>query len=332
MSIPNNSDFHHGLLDLPHAALADLGGDGIGATTTSSTISGSPTAVVRSPGSSCGTVSWSEHPADVGLREILRDRFYLRARVVSLLERGHASYDDDQLRYAGDLYQAITATEIGDLLDRDVAVVVAHHGGEESRSKKIDGIMTRAFDRVCTPTTVTCVGLDSDLNRGGLAEQNFLADGHWSARGHEQVARTLGRVLQPDAGLTLVASVHHRVNGGSDRGKRAGGQSSAPAWVLSTRRRWNGPSEVERGPRASRRHGTTRSSPPRRMRFHIPMPVWGIWSDARFLFGTGPTRERPETSARVRTPSFTSSRAEVLVVEGSAREISDERIGGNPIQ
>lgn len=137
-----------------------------------------------------------EHRPDVGLREILRDKLYLWARFMALVEPGYASYDDDQLRRAGDLYHALVSSETRDLRERGVEIVIAHHGVVSSRLKRIDDVMRSSLARVCAMSGVTCIELDEDLNRGAIAKRNYLADGHWSTSGHDQVARTLGPALE----------------------------------------------------------------------------------------------------------------------------------------
>lgn len=54
------------------------------------------------------------------------------------------------------------------------------------------------------------------------------------------------------------------------------------------------------------------------------MPVWGVWLDDRFLFSTGPTtRKARNIAANPRVVVHLESGAEVLVVEGIARAVSE---------
>ncbi len=54
------------------------------------------------------------------------------------------------------------------------------------------------------------------------------------------------------------------------------------------------------------------------------MPVWGIWLDDLFYFSTGPTtRKARNLAANPRVVVHLESGAELVVVEGRAREIRD---------
>jgi hypothetical protein len=48
------------------------------------------------------------------------------------------------------------------------------------------------FERICTNANVSCLSLDGVL--GNLPE-NFLSDGHWTARGHATVARAIAGTI-----------------------------------------------------------------------------------------------------------------------------------------
>ncbi len=54
------------------------------------------------------------------------------------------------------------------------------------------------------------------------------------------------------------------------------------------------------------------------------MPVWGIWTDGRFVFSTGPrTKKARNLNANPKAVLHLESGAEVVVVECRAREVSD---------
>jgi hypothetical protein len=63
------------------------------------------------------------------------------------------------------------------------------------------------------------------------------------------------------------------------------------------------------------------------------MPVWGIWIDGAFHFGTGRTSRKARNLTRNRRCVVCSERAaEAVIVEGIAREVTDraqlERLAG----
>ncbi len=57
------------------------------------------------------------------------------------------------------------------------------------------------------------------------------------------------------------------------------------------------------------------------------MPVWGVWLDGRFLFSTGPgTRKARNIASNARAVVHLESGAQVVVVEGVARQVSDAKV------
>ena len=57
------------------------------------------------------------------------------------------------------------------------------------------------------------------------------------------------------------------------------------------------------------------------------MPVWGIWLDDRFLFSTGPrTRKARYIIENPRAIVHLESGSQLVVVEGVARQVSDESV------
>lgn len=59
------------------------------------------------------------------------------------------------------------------------------------------------------------------------------------------------------------------------------------------------------------------------------MPVWGVWLEGSFLFSTGPrTRKARNLASNARAVVHLESGAQLVVVEGVARQVSDaKRIG-----
>jgi len=54
------------------------------------------------------------------------------------------------------------------------------------------------------------------------------------------------------------------------------------------------------------------------------MPVWGVWLEGRFLFSTGPrTRKARNLTSNPRAVVHLESGAQLVVVEGVARQVSD---------
>ncbi len=136
-----------------------------------------------------------EHGPDVGLREILRDKLYLWARFMTLLEANKPAYEEERLQHSGELYRAIVTAETRDLRARGVEIVIAHHATEPGRFPQLHVIMQRTLRHICAPEGYTCVGLDRDLKHGTAPRLSYLADGHWSTVGHDRVAATLGPAL-----------------------------------------------------------------------------------------------------------------------------------------
>lgn len=57
------------------------------------------------------------------------------------------------------------------------------------------------------------------------------------------------------------------------------------------------------------------------------MPVWGVWLEGRFLFSTGPhTRKARNIASNARAVVHLESGAQLVVVEGVAREVSDPKV------
>ena len=57
------------------------------------------------------------------------------------------------------------------------------------------------------------------------------------------------------------------------------------------------------------------------------MPVWGVWLESRFLFSTGPsTRKARNLRENPRAVVHLESGAQVVAVEGRARESRDEAV------
>jgi general stress protein 26 len=56
------------------------------------------------------------------------------------------------------------------------------------------------------------------------------------------------------------------------------------------------------------------------------MPLWGIWADGRFVFSTGANSRKAKNLARNnRCVVCTEKSAEAVIVEGTAKAISDKR-------
>ena len=56
------------------------------------------------------------------------------------------------------------------------------------------------------------------------------------------------------------------------------------------------------------------------------MPVWGVWLEGRFLFSTGPrTRKARNIAENPLAVVHLESGAELVVVEGAVRQVSDRR-------
>jgi hypothetical protein len=57
------------------------------------------------------------------------------------------------------------------------------------------------------------------------------------------------------------------------------------------------------------------------------MPVWGVWLEGRFLFSTGAhTRKARNLASNARAVVHLESGAQVVVVEGVARRVSDAEV------
>jgi hypothetical protein len=57
------------------------------------------------------------------------------------------------------------------------------------------------------------------------------------------------------------------------------------------------------------------------------MPVWGVWLKDRFLFSTGPrTRKARNLAGNARAVVHLESGAQLVVVEGVARQVSDAKL------
>ncbi|MEM7306519.1 MAG: hypothetical protein AAF682_07610 [Planctomycetota bacterium] len=138
-----------------------------------------------------------ERLPQIGLAEILRDRFYTTGLLVQHLGPGTPMPSRPQVRRARELYTAIVATELYPLADRGIEVWIAHHG---ARAARLPFPTEPVFERIETQG-VRILPLDPVIREGDPAAA-YLADGHWTAEGHRRVGAYLGGLLAPTTAPT----------------------------------------------------------------------------------------------------------------------------------
>lgn len=134
------------------------------------------------------------HPPKWGAAQYIRDRSYILSRFMMLLEEQRVFTPAD-LEEATALYQTLVRTYLLPLVDRGVEIIIAYHGlplAEEQMQTR----MQTTIEGLCTSQNgVRCLDLDPLLH-AEPASDIFLADAHWTARGHAITGQALRDLLQ----------------------------------------------------------------------------------------------------------------------------------------
>ena len=132
-----------------------------------------------------------EHAPAIGLREWFRDASYIASVVMLRFTEAERSFTPADRERARRLYAAIVHAETGQLVDRGVGVIVAHH------TDWLGGDKADVFRLVCDERAIHELPLDQHVVGDGRdGSPNLLEDGtHWSARGNVAAADALEPVL-----------------------------------------------------------------------------------------------------------------------------------------
>lgn len=133
-----------------------------------------------------------EHPPVIGVREQLRDRSYILARIFRVWERSLYTYSFEDVKQGLTLYKAIVLSETEKFIGKGIFVVIVHHGEQILYSSKQLNrqFFQDMFTNLCGTPNVSCIALDTFLPMPP-DEGIFLKDGHWNPHGHEIVANIL---------------------------------------------------------------------------------------------------------------------------------------------
>lgn len=132
------------------------------------------------------------HSPSGSWRYSLSDWSYLVARFLAMRERKASQYTVDDLRTGLKLIKLLVQSELLPLERRGIQVVIAHHQAETVINSGFpESEYTRFWRDLGNGGQAVIVALDPFLSD----ESVFLADGHWSPKGHWIVARALDKVL-----------------------------------------------------------------------------------------------------------------------------------------
>lgn len=131
------------------------------------------------------------HKPQITLNEALRDKSYIYAKLGSLVTKHHEISASD-VEHASKIYQKLIEHLSQQLANRGVRIIVAYHGIPIIKDTEHSNIILKTLNAICDSTDIECINIDQHINNNS---QYYLADGHWSKKGHEIVGSLLFKNL-----------------------------------------------------------------------------------------------------------------------------------------
>lgn len=131
-----------------------------------------------------------EHPPRIRSWHILRDKSYLAAVICRRLQATRTP-SAEQLTNSMDIYYAIVRELASRLQEKEVALIVAHHG--DYLGNGVD--LSLVYCKLQEDLSIPCLALDEYLGKKFDNPSLFQEDGHWSGRGHRIAADALDAYL-----------------------------------------------------------------------------------------------------------------------------------------
>ncbi len=131
------------------------------------------------------------HKPQITLNEALRDKSYIYAKLCSLVTKHHEVSASD-VEHASKIYQKLIEHLSQQSANRGVRIIVAYHGIPIIKDTEHSNIILKTLNAICDRTDIECINIDQYINNNS---QYYLADGHWSKKGHEVVGSLLFKNL-----------------------------------------------------------------------------------------------------------------------------------------
>ncbi len=133
------------------------------------------------------------HKTQITLKEILRDKSYIYAKLGSLIAK-HNDTSNYDITHASKVYQTIIKNESQKLTERGIQIILAYHGIPVIEDTEHRNLILQTLNTLCESTEVECLNIDKHFNVDNDSNY-FLADGHWNEKGHEVVGALLAEKL-----------------------------------------------------------------------------------------------------------------------------------------
>lgn len=129
------------------------------------------------------------HKPQISLKEILRDKSYIYAKLGSLIEnnRKKSNYD---ISYASRIYQKLIENKSQEFILNGIRIILAYHGMPVIKDDQHRKIILQTLNTICYSTGVDCLNIDKHFNVDTNSNY-FLADGHWNEKGSKVAGQLL---------------------------------------------------------------------------------------------------------------------------------------------